>query len=587
METTETVYKFIQNLEKTTIIVFVKERDGMTERMKKIYEQTKEICNADIRRMSIDEVLMLRNAILSLNPHIFILSEFNGEVYSYLDNIENNHMILGVSFMESILELKEKEYITIPTNHRQIFNAAFNDVNLCVSNIRTAEKKEIAKMLKLMNGKISDKIDSNVTHLITNTTKSVKYLEAAANKIPIYHYQWVQNVWKKCLKEKDHSIRAVSSIFDIYKLPPFFDLKIACTGVGKEEKKCLETLIEENGGEFAETYNSASTDILLIKRKDPTNPKYQNAVKRKIPILKCEWVEESVKAGYSLAYEDFCFKSSSPRDSKHKKKENEANSSASDQSFDTQSDVSFNTTANSISTTATSVSTMQRVPSVASIRSNVLKERKTSIEFIKNFAVQQLKKLDNFLDGYTFYLKDYPEEIFAKMRRIITRCGGSSVDNLNQRFTHVLCYGDVNLKNLSKMLYEKDNCAVPVRAEWLVDCLTKMEPLQETDYIIDLSAYEVKRVPSSPFTKKTLSMLRIIAQQKKDEENTMMMPPPSKIETSSTTDERVVEFKQTLIETNHKKVKQPLTNTVKGKRSSEEDISVLYNNKRRKLFESS
>lgn len=491
-------------------------------------------------------------------------------------------MILGVPLMESILEFKEKEHISIPTNHRQIFNSAFSGVNLCISNIRTAEKKEIAKILKLMNGKLSDKIDSSVTHLITNTTKSVKYLEAAASKIPIYHYQWVQSVWKKCLKEKNHNIRATSSIFDTHKLPPFFDLKIACTGVAKEEKNNLETLIEENGGEFAETYNSSSTDILLIKRKDPTNPKYQNAVKRKIPILKCEWVEESVKAGYSLAYEDFCFKSSSPRDSNHKKKETSANSSISDQSFETQSEISQKTNTNSVSTAATSVSTMQRVPSVSSVRSNILKERKTSIEFIKNFAVQQLKKLDNFLDGYTFYLKDYPEEIFAKMRRIITRCGGSSVDNLNQRFSHVLCYGDVNLKNLSKMLHEKDNCAVPIRAEWLVDCLTKMEPLQETDYIIDLSAYEIKQVPSSPFTKKTLNMLRIIAQQKKNE-NAMMMPPPSK----ESSDEERVELKQTLIEANHKKVKQPLSNIMKGKRPSEEDISVLYNTKRRKLFEMS
>lgn len=451
-------------------------------------QKIKDITSAETRRMSEEEVLNLNNTLLTTVSHIFILDNFSGSSYDHLLSKKSiDFRIFGVPILEKMIE--NNDSVTI-TNYWKIFNNSFQGLVICTSNLNSGEKGKIENLVKAMDGRFTNTLSPEVTHLITNSTKTVKYSDAITLDIPIYHLEWVNHIWNKSLKQDNTLLKANAEQFDVFKLPPLFDLKITATGLSREKRKEISELIEENGGKFEEVFKPNDIDILIMEVADIENSKFKTACKFKIPVLSVDWINESIKAGYALSYNDFAFK--------RLKSENSSSS------------LSISETAGNVSTEEPKKDEEKEKNVEVPKPANILTDKTNNEEFLSTYTVKQAKKLGHIFDGYVFYFYNFPTESYFKVGKLISACGGIRITELDQSISHVLCYDKENLEDFHKKTIEKDFHGSVVDYKWLVECFKEEKLLSESDYLITLnSSLSRKIVPPSPLSRKAIQSLNV------------------------------------------------------------------------------
>ncbi|KAL7034265.1 hypothetical protein ACKWTF_007917 [Chironomus riparius] len=558
---------YFKELASTAIVVFVKQQKEMSERMKNVYQNIKELTNAEIRRMSDEEVLNYNNTLLNKISHVFVLDNFSGSSFDYLVSKKARDLrIFGVPLLEIISE----ETLEV-TSSWKVYNNAFQGLKICTSNLSGSEKGKIESLVKSMNGQFTNELSSDVTHLITNSTKTIKYSDATTLDIPIYHTEWVYQIWNKCQRQEGPITKACSEQYDVFKLPPLFDLKIATTGMNKDQRSDISDVIEENGGKFEDVFKSNETDILIMDKKDADNSKFKIAAKYKIPVLNVNWIHESVKAGYALTYNDFAFKR--PK------------------SFDSSSS-SFNDSTNlSLDDSKKSEGDQEKKEKVPFVTTSVLTD-KTNDQFLSTYTIEQAKKLGHIFDGYVFYLYNFNLEHYFKIGKLISACGGIRIKELDTSITHILCFDKENIEAFHKRTIEKEVHGSMVDYKWIVECLKQEKLLSETDYCITVDSSNSKKiVPPSPMSRKAINSLNVSITKSTDvskKENTKSSK-LSKKDLGFGTSTKVLDFSshddliQTSIEANHRKLKQVPNFTSSKKRSYEADYCTIdEHHKRRK-----
>jgi len=444
--------------------------------------------NAEIRRMSEEEVLNYNNTLLKKVSHVFVLDNFSGTSFDHLvaRKKAGDFKLFGVP----LLEIMSEETVIV-TSYWKIYNNAFQDLKICTSNLSGTEKGKIENLVKSMNGRFTNELSSEVTNLITNSTKTIKYSDASSLNIPIYHTEWIYQIWSKCQKQEGTILKACSDQYDVFKLPPLFDLKIAITGMtNKDQRNDISDVIEENGGKFEEVFKSNETDILIMDKKDEDNSKYKLAAKYKIPVLNVNWIHESIKAGYALSYNDFSFKR--PK------------------SFDSSSSSINDSTILSLDDSKKSEGDQEKKEEEApKVNNNVLTD-KTNAQFLSTYTIEQAKKLGHLFDGYVFYLYNFNLEHYFKLGKLISACGGIRIKELDTSITHILCFDKENLEDLHKRTAEKEFHGSMVDYKWIVECLKQGKLLSETDYHINvISSNSKKIVPPSPMSRKAINSLNV------------------------------------------------------------------------------
>lgn len=434
--------------------------------------------------MSEEEVLNYNHTLLNKISHVFVLDNFSGSSYDHLVLKKAGDLkIFGVS----LLEISDENLVI--TSSWKIHSNAFQGLKICTSNLSSSEKSKIEDLIKSMNGQFTNELSSDVTHLITNSTKTIKYSDAATLDIPIYHTEWVYQIWNKCQKQEGTIPKASSEQYDVFKLPPLFELKIATTGMNKDQRNDISDVIEENGGKFEEIFKSNETDILIMDKKDADNSKFKIAAKYKIPVLNINWIHESVKAGYALSYKDFAFKR--PK------------------SFDSSSSSINDSTNLSLDDSKKSESEQEKKEEVPKVSSNVLTD-KTNEQFLSTYTIEQAKKLGHIFDGYVFYLYNFNLENYFKIGKLISSCGGIRIKELDTSITHILCFDKENLNDFHKRTVEKEVHGSILDYKWLVECLKQGKLLSETDYHITIDSSNSKKiVPPSPMSKKAIHSLNV------------------------------------------------------------------------------
>lgn len=394
------------------------------------------------------------------------------------------------------------------SNESKVHNAAFSGVIACTSNFRLEERKKLEKIFRYMNGRIADKMDSTVTVLITNSTKTIKYGEAMKNKIPCFHDTWISSIWERSQRENEHFLEATAPQFDVFRLPALFNLKITCTGIAKDKKNQLQTLIEENGGNYKETFSTDETDILIMDEKDKTNNKFRYAIKFKIPVLESSWIEASVMRGYSLPYEDYCFKALN------------FHGVVGTALIDSQemSSIMLQETEKITSPTIADAPTLEKDEVETEVASNhnhhVLADitnDDSSEKFLKTFPLQTAKKIGNIFDGFSFYLHNFSFDMFQKVGKIINTCAGTRIGDLDDQVNYILTMSS-DTANLRGQMKQKDIHAIIVHYNWFVECLKQSKLVPENDFIISDNSSAIKLnqpVPPSPMSKKAMRLLHI------------------------------------------------------------------------------
>lgn len=168
------------------------------------------------------------------------------------------------------------------------------------------DKKKKAKLIKYvyyMGGYYSNSLKEITTHLVTNDIHSQKYYYANEHKMKIMKPEWIQDYWEM-QQDINFNISPDDESFDNYKLPLFNGIVACSTGIDLPTKRHLMEVIESNGGEFSQTFKTATVNILFMTPKDLDSAKGKAAIKFKIKCAYTSWVFDSIKAGYALPLND-------------------------------------------------------------------------------------------------------------------------------------------------------------------------------------------------------------------------------------------------------------------------------------------
>lgn len=170
------------------------------------------------------------------------------------------------------------------------------------SGLNEKDKQKYSELVSFMGGLCQKKLPEMCTHLVANTVLSTKYESAVLNQIPVMSVEWIDQVWKK---NSVGYVAATDHSFEAYKLPIFYNLKVATTSLSTKEKTKIEKLINGNGGTHYKTFKSNVVDILILDESGKGSEKYRCAVKYNKQCLTPQWIYESVKQGYSVSFKEY------------------------------------------------------------------------------------------------------------------------------------------------------------------------------------------------------------------------------------------------------------------------------------------
>ncbi|XP_070494965.1 DNA topoisomerase 2-binding protein 1-like [Chironomus tepperi] len=280
--------------------IFVKETDENTQNnnMEKVMDEIRELHPESdiIDVLCPDDVFEMEKP--ASKRYIFVFETFDSPAFDHISKMVGVY-ILGLKCVMSVIH----DNLEIPESIFHINNLCMKDMILCFSSIGDPEKKSrMKRLIGYMGGLYSNSLTEDITHLVTEDIFSKKYLHAGSHNIKIMHTSWIDEIWKL---SQDFNFVVTPKVHEKFKLKMFNNLVFSSTGLDKEEKKTVITLIEDNGGEYSHTFRSASVKVLLMKQKDIGCVKYKASTKHSILCIDPSWVIDSAKAKYALNKESY------------------------------------------------------------------------------------------------------------------------------------------------------------------------------------------------------------------------------------------------------------------------------------------
>ncbi|XP_034239335.1 protein ECT2-like isoform X2 [Thrips palmi] len=196
--------------------------------------------------------------------------------------------LLRVIGRTALIEIVEKGG-SLPTNSRPLFNHAMAGLVVCFTGFRKREHlMKLVRLVQYMGGSIRKEMSASVTHLIAQGVGGKKYQYAITFRVPVMSESWVFQAWER---RREVGFGAASADFTSqHKLKPFQGAKICFLGFPEDEKKHMEEVLVENGGEVADA--AESSHIVVDEIQAPEVP--QTAIGHS-HIVKPEWFWISVQ----------------------------------------------------------------------------------------------------------------------------------------------------------------------------------------------------------------------------------------------------------------------------------------------------
>ena len=234
-----------------------------------------------------------------------------------------------------------------------------------------------------MGGSIDGNLKSSATHLIANSSISLKYYVARHKlAIKIVKPQWALDCWKynKLLPEDDYLVQ------------PMEGVRVCVTGILPNERERVKTLTEKKGGIFLSSLDLSCTH--LICGSPGKGQKFKFALKSNIPIVSIDWFNESIECDGNVSETPYILTPPPTKD--NSKNKNSKNNNVVDP--------------NNNST------------------ENHEKETQENNEDDVSF----------FFSACRIYLLGFPSQSEEKLTNLITKSGGKTVTNIRSHITHII-----------------------------------------------------------------------------------------------------------------------------------------------------
>ncbi|XP_030302163.1 DNA topoisomerase 2-binding protein 1 [Calypte anna] len=412
-----------------------------------------------IKEFQSEEHLQILEEAAALNikendKSLYICDPFQGVVFSHLKKL--GCRIVGPQVVLYCMQSQQ----CVPRAEHPVYNMTMADVTVSCTSLEKDVREEVHKYVQMMGGRVYRDLNVSVTHLIAGEVGSKKYLVAASLKKPILLPSWVRTLWDK---SQESIMRYTDVNMEDYACPVFLGCTICVTGLSTADRKEVQRLTAEHGGQYTGQLKMNECTHLIVQ--EPKGQKYECAKKWNVHCVSVKWFSDSIEKG-------FCQDETMYRVEARSKLSNTPSTStptnqASKPDKHTLSDVSHISNINLSGVNETTCS------SAMSSRLDPLPDELENLN-ISSFCIPE-----DLLDGCRIYLCGFSGRKLDKMRRLINCSGGVRFNQLNEDVTHVIL-GE-NSDELKHLLDKTTHRPHIVTAKWLLESFSKgyLHPVEQ------------------------------------------------------------------------------------------------------------
>nr|XP_056713980.1 DNA topoisomerase 2-binding protein 1 [Euleptes europaea] len=350
----------------------------------------------------------------------------------------------------------------VPRADYPVYNMAMADVTVSCTNLQKEAREEVHKYVQMMGGRIYRDLNVSVTHLIAGEVGSKKYLVAANLKKPILLPSWVKTLWDK---SQDRMVRYTDINMGNFLCPLFRGCTVCVTGLSSLDRKEVQRLTVENGGQYSGQLKMNECTHLIVQ--DPKGPKYECARRWNVHCISIQWFFDSIEKGFCQDESMYTVEPGSKQESAPST--STPTNETSKPNNRTLSDVSHISNIHFSGVNETGCS------SAANIKLDL------PLDDLINLDISSLQAPEDLLDGFRIYLSGFSGRKLDKMRRLINSGGGVRFNQLNEDVTHIIV-GDCD-DELKQFLKKTSQRPYVVTAKWLLECFRKGYLVAEEQYI--------------------------------------------------------------------------------------------------------
>uniref|UniRef100_A0A8B9PBX6 DNA topoisomerase II binding protein 1 n=1 Tax=Apteryx owenii TaxID=8824 RepID=A0A8B9PBX6_APTOW len=350
----------------------------------------------------------------------------------------------------------------VPRAEYPVYNMTMADVTISCTSLEKDVREEVHKYVQMMGGRVYRDLNVSVTHLIAGEVGSKKYLVAASLKKPILLPSWIKTLWDK---SQQSIIRYTDINMEDYSCPVFFGCTICVTGLSSSDRKEVQRLTAEHGGQYTGQLKMNECTHLIVQ--EPKGQKYECAKKWNVHCVSVQWFSDSIEKGF--CQDETIYKIEAGSKLSNTPSTSTPTSHASKPDNHTLSDVSHisNINLSGVNETACSSAMSSRLD--------------PSPDELGSLDISSCQAPEDLLDGCRIYLCGFGGRKLDKMRRLINCGGGVRFNQLNEDVTHVIL-GEQN-DELKHFLDKTTHRPHVVTAKWLLDSFRKGFLLPVEQYI--------------------------------------------------------------------------------------------------------
>ncbi|NWJ01890.1 TOPB1 protein, partial [Crypturellus undulatus] len=433
-------------------VKFVK-ASGSSEYFYKALESIKEFQSEEHLQILEEEAAL---SIKENDKSLYICDPFKGSVFNHLKKL--GCRIVGP---QAVLYCMQSQRC-VPRAEHPVFNMTMADVTISCTSLEKDVREEVHKYVQMMGGRVYRDLNVSVTHLIAGEVGSKKYLVAASLKKPILLPSWIKTLWDK---SQQSIIRYTDINMEDYACPVFLGCTICVTGLSSSDRKEVQRLTIEHGGQYTGQLKMNECTHLIVQ--EPKGQKYECAKKWNVHCVSVQWFSDSIEKGFSQDEAMYKVEAGSKLSSTPSTSTPTNHTSKPDNHA--LSDVSHisNINLSGVNETACSSAMSSRLD--------------PSPDELGSLDISSFRVPEDLLDGCRIYLCGFSGSKLDKMRRLINCGGGVRFNQLNEDVTHIIL-GEHN-NDLKHFLDKTTHRPHVVTAKWLVDTFSKGFLLPVEQYI--------------------------------------------------------------------------------------------------------
>ncbi|KFQ98052.1 DNA topoisomerase 2-binding protein 1 [Opisthocomus hoazin] len=386
---------------------------------------------------------------------LYICDPFRGIGFSHLKKL--GCRIVGPQVVLYCMQSQR----CVPRAEYPVYNMTMADVTVSCTSLEKDVREEVHKYVQMMGGRVYRDLNVSVTHLIAGEVGSKKYLVAASLKKPILLPSWVKTLWDK---SQQSIMRYTDVNMEDYACPVFLGCTICVTGLSSSDRKEVQRLTAEHGGQYTGQLKMNECTHLIVQ--EPKGQKYECAKKWNVHCVSVQWFADSIEKGF--CQDETMYKIEAGSKLSHIPSTSTPTNHASKPDNHTLSDVSHISNINLSGVNETACT------SAVSSRLDPLPDE------LENLDISSFQAPEDLLDGCRIYLCGFSGRKFDKMRRLINCGGGVRFNQLNEDVTHVIL-GEKNDDELKHFLDKTAHRPHIVTAKWLMESFSKgyLHPVEQ------------------------------------------------------------------------------------------------------------